>query len=81
MAMLTDQRIDLVEVEAGMNASDHRHISFEFLKEFLVSHRYYLFGIYEQVEEWSTGEPHLRRANLVFISYAATVCNRSFYLR
>lgn len=66
--MLTEQRIDLVEVEAGMNPSNNWHMPFETLKKFLESHQYFLFGIYEQVDEWPTGEPHLRRTNPIFLS-------------
>ena len=66
--MLNEQRIDFVEVEAGMNASNKRHVPFETLKGYLESRNYFLFGIYEQVDEWPTKEPHLRRTNPVFIS-------------
>ena len=66
--MLKEQRIDLVEVEAGMNPSNKRHVPFEALKDYLESRGYYLFGIYEQVPEWSTKEANLRRSNPVFIS-------------
>jgi FkbM family methyltransferase len=74
--MLTEQRIDLVEVEAGMNPSNNRHVPFEALKDFLESHRYFLFGIYEQVNEWPTREPHLRRTNPLFISHRMIEMNR-----
>jgi FkbM family methyltransferase len=74
--MLTEQRIDLVEVEAGMNPSNTWHVPFEALKEFLESHRYFLFGIYEQVNEWPTREPHLRRTNPIFISHHMIEMNR-----
>jgi len=43
----------------------------------LESKNYYLFGIYEQVEEWRTSEPHLRRTNLVFISESARNASRT----
>ncbi len=66
--MLSEQRIDIVQVETGMNPANGRHVSLESIKEFLESNRYYLFGIYEQVNEWPTGEPHLRRTNPIFIS-------------
>jgi FkbM family methyltransferase len=74
--MLTEQRIDLVEVEAGMNPSNTRHAPFEALKEFLESHRYFLFGIYQQVNEWATREPHLRRTDPIFISHRMIEMNR-----
>ncbi len=66
--MLSDQRIDLIELEAGMNPGNTRHVAFEKLKSFLEERRYFLFGLYEQTEEWPTKEPHLRRTNPVFIS-------------
>lgn len=66
--MLSEQKIDLVGVEAGMNIKNERHIPFEILKKFLEPKKYFLFGIYEQVPEWPTKEPLLRRVNPVFIS-------------
>lgn len=67
-SMLGEQKIDLVQVEAGMNPDNCRHVSFEVLKGFLESCGYMLFGIYDQVKEWPTGDCHLRRTNPVFIS-------------
>jgi FkbM family methyltransferase len=67
-SLLNRQRVDLVEVEAGMNRRNKRHVRFEVLKAFLEGKGYFLFGIYQQVSEWITQEPNLRRANLVFIS-------------
>jgi FkbM family methyltransferase len=76
--MLTEQRIDCVQVEAGMNSSNNRHVPLELLKEFLESHRYFLFGIYEQMSEWyMNGKPHLRWTNLLFISYNMIEINRN----
>ncbi len=66
--LLSAQKIDIVQVEAGMNPSNDRHVPLETLKAFLESRRYFLFGIYEQVNEWPTKSPHLRRANPLFIS-------------
>ena len=73
--MLGEQRIDLVQVEAGMNATNHRHVPLEALKEFLEPLGYFLFGIYEQMHEWPTDEPHLRRTNLVFVSQQVIASN------
>lgn len=76
--MLMEQRIDCVQVEAGMNSSNNRHVPFELLKEFLESHRYFLFGIYEQTSEWyMNGQPHLRWTNLLFISHNMMEINRN----
>lgn len=74
--MLNENRIDLVEVEAGMNCRNKWHIPFEALKEYLESKEYFLFGIYEQVPEFLTKEPHLRRANPVFISLRVILANK-----
>jgi FkbM family methyltransferase len=64
------QRVDLVEVEAGMNPFNRRHVPFETLKAWLEAHRYFAFALYEQVPEWPSGAPHLRRVNVVFASEA-----------
>lgn len=66
--MLREQKIDLVQVEAGMNPGNSRHVSFESLKAFCESYKYFLYGIYEQVGEWPSREPHLRRTNPIFMS-------------
>lgn len=74
--MLSEHRIELVEVEAGMHSGNKRHVPFEVLKELLESKRYFLFGIYEQEREWPTNEPHLRRTNPVFVSESLIRPNR-----
>ena len=66
--ILNTHGVDIIEVEAGMNPGNKRHVPFERLKEFLESHGYFIFGIYEQVAEWPKKEPHLRRTNTVFVS-------------
>lgn len=75
--MLEHHRIDLVQVEAGMNAGNRRHVPFDVLKGHLESLGYLLFGIYDQVQEFPTGEPHLRRSNPVFISRRLVEMRRS----
>lgn len=66
--MLTENNIDFVEVEAGMNPGNTYHVSLEDLKSCLEEHNYFIFGIYEQVKEWPEKKPHLRRTNTVFMS-------------
>ena len=68
--MLSQQRVDFVEVEAGMNCGNKFHVPFETLRGHLEERNYSLFAIYEQVHEWPANEPQLRRANLVFMSRA-----------
>jgi FkbM family methyltransferase len=65
---LKAQNVSFVQVEAGMNSHNSRHVPFEAFKVFLESKGYYLFGVYDQIREWPNKEPHLRRANLLFIS-------------
>ena len=62
--------VDMVEVEAGMNPGNKRHVPLESLKGFLEGLGVFVFGIYAQVSELQRKEPHLRRANAVFISEA-----------
>jgi hypothetical protein len=62
--MLRGHRIDVIPPEAGMNRRNAHHVPFEDFKAFLEPNGYYPFGVYEQVAEWPTREPHLRRANL-----------------
>jgi FkbM family methyltransferase len=74
---LAEQRIDAIEVEAGLNPHNTRHVPLEQLKAHLERRDYLLFGIYEQFYEWPTGRPHLRRANLLFISKTVSDANRA----
>ncbi|GAA5525169.1 hypothetical protein Maes01_01734 [Microbulbifer aestuariivivens] len=66
--MLTNQRVDLIEVECGMNKNNTYHNYFIEILDFLSQKGYRLFGIYEQKHEWKESKPSLRRANLAFIS-------------
>ena len=74
--MLNQSRIELIELEAGMNYKNSRHVPLEDLKRFLEASGYLIFGIYDQVQEWPTGEPHLRRVNPVFISQGLVEANK-----
>jgi FkbM family methyltransferase len=76
--VLTEQRIDFVEVEAGMNAGNVWHVPFESLKGYLESRSYLVFGLYGQRHEWPTNEPHLRRTNVTFISRRMVEMNKAF---
>lgn len=66
--MLGEGRIGFVQLEAGMNPLNTTHVPFESLKAHMEQRGYYLFGIYEQVHEWKTSQPIVRRTNPVFIS-------------
>jgi FkbM family methyltransferase len=62
--------ISFVEAEVSMNPGNTFHVSFEEVKKYLEQKNYFLFGIYEQVLEWKTTAPVLRRSNALFISGA-----------
>jgi FkbM family methyltransferase len=66
--LLAEQCVDVVEVEAGMNIENKRHVGFADIDRFLQERDYFLFGIYEQVNEWPNHRPHLRRTNPIYIS-------------
>ena len=65
--LLAEKRVDVIQVEAGMNRLNNHHVPIQEFLAFLEPRGYFLFGIYEQVNEWPSGQPHLRRSNLVFI--------------
>ena len=66
--MLREKRITAIQVEAGMHPGNERHIPLEVFKSHFESRGYLLFGFYDQVEEFYTNEPHLRRSNPVFVA-------------
>jgi FkbM family methyltransferase len=74
--LLSGQRIDLIQVEAGLSQANTTHVPFAALKEFLQKYNYHLFGIYEQVNEWTENLACLRRADLVFASSDILDANR-----
>lgn len=67
-AMLARAAIDVVQVEAGMNPDNDRHVPFTAFVDWLAARDYLLFGIYDQWPQRMVKMPHLRRANPVFIS-------------
>lgn len=65
--LLSERKIGAVQVEVGMNPTNTHHVPLEAVKSYMEGKSYHLFGFYEQVGEWPTNEPHLRRANAVFL--------------
>jgi FkbM family methyltransferase len=74
--MLAGHRVDLVQAETSMNCSNSDHVSFFDVQTQMESLGYRLFGIYEQMYEWPTGEAHMRRANVAYISPRVIAANR-----
>lgn len=75
-ATLEARKISVIQVEAGMNPENQLHIPLQRFVDFLYPLDYLLFGIYEQMHEWPTREPHLRRSNAVFISRELIAAHR-----
>ena len=67
-AMLSRQCVDLIQVEAGMNRTNRIHVPISHFTAFLEERNYFLFGIYDQMNEFQVGKPNLRRTNPVFMS-------------
>lgn len=66
--LLSRSMVNIIETECGMNRDNTHHVPFCQINSYLEDRDYRLFGIYEQVAEWPKSQPHLRRANAVFIS-------------
>ena len=66
--MLRDSRVDLVEVEAGMNPENERHVVLPDFLAFLQPCGYRLFRTFQEVWEKPVKGPYLRRVNALFIS-------------
>ena len=66
--LLQNQQVAFVEVEVSMNPENTYHIDFASVKNFMESHQYRLFGIYDQMYEWQSNTHILRRTNPVFVA-------------
>ncbi len=60
-------RIKFLQVEAGMNPLNDRHVPLEAFMEFLKPYGFMPFGLYDQRLEWS-GKKRLRFVNPVYVS-------------
>jgi FkbM family methyltransferase len=77
--MLKAGRIDLVQVEAGMNPGHDWHVPFETLKAQLESFGYHLFSVFEQTRNWYPGAPYMQWANPVFVSNKVVDDHRDYF--
>ena len=64
---LENGKISFLQVEAGMNPFNDRHVPLEYFNEFLKPYEFLPFGLYDQKLEWN-GAKRLRFLNPVFIS-------------
>lgn len=70
--MLEAGKVDLIQVEAGLNPKNTLHVPFQDFKDYLEPLGYYIFRIYDQF-----GAPIARRCNVVFISSFQAERNRN----
>lgn len=68
--MLSKGVIDVLEVEVGIGPDNDLHVPLHDVMAYLTPRGYLIFGFYDQVHEFKRRLPHLRRANVVFISTA-----------
>lgn len=73
--MLVRDLVDIVQVEAGLNKWNKRHIDMRRIETYMRARNYGLFGAYEVVREPSRA-PYVRRANLVYISRSCALLNQ-----
>lgn len=74
--LLEKPSITFVQVEAGMNSDNERHVPFRDFEEFFAPLDYRLLGLYQQVAQGKRG-PHLRRVNAVYVSRPAVELARA----
>lgn len=77
--MLRSGAIGLLMAEVSMSADNAFHVAFSEVHPHLEERGYRLFGVYEQVHEWRTRKPSLRRANVAYISPAVISRNTGAY--
>jgi FkbM family methyltransferase len=68
--LLGREAIDLIEVEVSMSPENLSHVAFADVVALLSGYGFRIFGLYDQIPEWTLGRPQLRRANVVFVSAA-----------
>lgn len=66
-ALFTKDRIGVVDVEVGMNPTNTFHVPLARMTERMAALGHQLFGLYDQMHEWPTRQPVLRRCNALYI--------------
>lgn len=67
-SLLSDGRIGCVYIECGINPSNAWHTSLDAVRAVLEPLGYRIMHFYDQVPEWPTRAPHLRRADVAFLA-------------
>lgn len=74
--MLGGQAIGVIDVEAGIDIDNHRHVPLWRLQRLLHRSGYSLLWMHEMTLDWYfSGRPVLRRVNAVFVSEAVVTSN------
>jgi FkbM family methyltransferase len=66
--MLREFRVGIAVAECSVSIDNRFHAHFSEVHCLMEAFGYRLFGIYEQVHEWPSGRPQLRRVNAAYIS-------------
>ncbi len=66
--LLANQAVDILYIEVGFNSAGTQQTYFPNIDMFLQPLGYRVLRIYEQKEEWMSGSPVLRRANVAYMS-------------
>lgn len=69
-AMIDAGRIDMIEIEVGLNPDNDLHAPLPAVCDALWPRGFWLFALYDQAHAWPSDRRHLRRANAVFIADA-----------
>ncbi len=73
--LLASGRVGLVDVEVGMNALNEFHVPLVEVVELMARTEHYLFGLYDQLQEYEPPRPILRRCNALFVSKQVAEAN------
>lgn len=66
--LLSAKKIDVIYIEAGLDKNNTQQTYYRTIEDFLSDYDFKIFKIYEQINEWPTDSPFLRRINIAFMS-------------
>lgn len=66
--LVSDGKINFIEVEAGMNKNNNVHVPFTTFNDYLLSRDFLLYALYEQGRENIETGPYMRRVNATYIN-------------
>jgi len=66
--MLSEHRIRCLYIESGINPDNSRQVHLDQIRAMLEPLGYRIMRFYEQVPEWPTRQPHLRRSDVAWLA-------------